>query len=1330
MATFTRSPRRGTAILLSVISVTLLFLLAVPTANASGSTATANPSCPVSSGGRPYKAPSLAQLKYLAGRAIDKRAAETPVTRDQFETIVRRFDADGNGILDRNELEYLTARMGAGNQRSPDDWNPKEVTMVDHLRSVGFQSVAANDHVHDHLAEHYENGITVEHLVEEAFNQEKISANTVKYGSTLTLLERKMDTLGPASCTDHLRLALQILARNGDALPNVECLTVTPANDLCDCFAPVDTSVSVVPASHRLERRILNFNLPILNNGWIRLARDSGSIFSDVISSLLQLREAVAVAGFVAEWGPIIVAIAVVIFVIIELLRFAVSYFNCKPDANDFKGPVAKLTAIGDFVPMNFIAWDPSTPAPTCALAIYISNTCGWEGTADSQSCSNGGELVYPNSCKDIFRYGSCVCGLKCKSKCWKVFQGCCCEALMYRNPRAGRLEPQNGDTLLGKDLTTVEDCAQTCYDSGICAGFSITTTHDNDISKVQCRLSVSDSGDADLVADSASTTWFSNKEAPGAFANGVDFIDIYADLKILWLAGSSGAPAVGGSKVQTALNIIMLSLLAMSGCLERMTFATPDLITTMMTSYQNIHSDFDGSATRLAGVMSTTLTVNPAVVDQCAYFNDPDGLKTVAAMNIFFNSVGVNMFQTASNLRYAALKEGIMPSDGYFQGLPSTGIDKNFKLLTRASLPGWSDMINPTPDPADDTDDDEDELDDDMPDPLPPLEADFQFAPVLGVANSPLSDAITDLCTAFALGAKVSDTLGWAAQKNQPKVPYKWSRLVVVSVGQADAMYQEFTHYECLPLLVGGKTVLWTPRTIRNFPFVCDLIDRRRIWVDGGTHSWQNGVWAKIALTAFLPPVVISGAYQTYMFDEAIITHLDTDHYVAMTSAMNEFRIIYQYFAPNANIFWNNFLDATWRSQTGFTPAQQNPYIDALNYAFKAVGADAQNVRMGSTTQSWGALLTAKNIPLPPGNPYWVGLLAKVLPHRDPDYDADTDNGWDAYTSSKPATIQHIELWNAINREFPLTNQRGYVGGNEPAQFATDLGATTTILWPQPTTLLTNAARCSYGGVEGDGVGATGAGPLRRRMGIANMTETDENPYGPEGAHSDKMVHLEERSVQNDYAAVKNHLSIVTKTTMNGARVVLTGDAISQSLTGIGADAMNCDLFKAPHHGSSNTGQRTDFNGIQADKIIISGRYDKNNPKKPATSTSDPSLPYSTTYLLWIIQSHHASRPDKTLNLYITGIADWPDFPWIIDGTPLRALRDRPGVRPQDCNYNIWRLPVRGAYFGFDTALVADTTEPIYDDVTNAMWVNLGLAANGGGVACDQSWETLTDSY
>ena len=79
----------------------------------------------------------------------------------------------------------------------------------------------------------------------------------------------------------------------------------------------------------------------------------------------------------------------------------------------------------------------------------------------------------------------------------------------MYRAPVTGRLEPKNEGEALETELTTVEECARVCFQSGVCGGFSVTITED--VSKVMFRIAMKD--DVDVVDDEDSTTWFSESE-------------------------------------------------------------------------------------------------------------------------------------------------------------------------------------------------------------------------------------------------------------------------------------------------------------------------------------------------------------------------------------------------------------------------------------------------------------------------------------------------------------------------------------------------------------------------------------------------------------------------------------------------------------------------------------------------------------------------------------------------------------------------------------------------------------------------------------------------
>ncbi|KAJ6465503.1 hypothetical protein C8R47DRAFT_1201552 [Mycena vitilis] len=84
---------------------------------------------------------------------------------------------------------------------------------------------------------------------------------------------------------------------------------------------------------------------------------------------------------------------------------------------------------------LDLVYWERGRdPEPKCAAYMYYSTSCAALGNSWSSHCSEGGQKVFPDSCRGLFKDGSLACGfLGCSSLCWKIStEGCDCDALKY----------------------------------------------------------------------------------------------------------------------------------------------------------------------------------------------------------------------------------------------------------------------------------------------------------------------------------------------------------------------------------------------------------------------------------------------------------------------------------------------------------------------------------------------------------------------------------------------------------------------------------------------------------------------------------------------------------------------------------------------------------------------------------------------------------------------------------------------------------------------------------------------------------------------------------
>ncbi|KAJ3051999.1 hypothetical protein HK097_006994 [Rhizophlyctis rosea] len=860
------------------------------------------------------------------------------------------------------------------------------------------------------------------------------------------------------------------------------------------------------------------------------------------------------------------------------------------------------------------------------------------------------------------------------------------CKVNQYRTPVQGRLEPKNEGDAVQAEITTVEDCARVCYQSGFCGGFSVT--QQDDVNKVMCRIAINE--EVDVVEDDQSTTWYSDKRAPNPFSNGVGFADLVQNFKTLWKSGTPGTT----DKWKIAMRGILISLTVMGNCLDQVAHVFPDVVEHMNTKYRDV-KDFDSGINQMTKFMSAGFAGNREAIKNCAYMDNPDGLEALAAANLYFQSRSINLFHQAGELVQEAYKNKLYPGDGYVGGVPTPGLDPQFRIILRK----WPNFYSENGSSEAETDTDyemEDSVDSEPAEPG----SDSEYGSIPDVFSEVLEKLAIDVATKLKF------------KEESQYEEYQWLRYVAINVGQGDCGYQEFNKWSCKVVSVGGKKLKMDPIMIMRFSGICKPIERRRVWVDCGTGRTGRpastaAIMATLGTAGF---TYAGGSPQPYVFDEAVITHLDTDHYEAIMLAVTDYAAfgMFQWILKaGAQIRWNNYFDQDWRDRvaTGALLTGTNPYFEALNHVVNTVGVNQALNCFKKTTfaqsntdtsPTWRKKFNDNNVPIPNPAPYWIDLIAKIQPEYVAGQAVGTNAAW-TWTrprDAKGVVDKHLKLWYAVRRNF-FEVDPVYQGASAPGQFPTVHA--TSILWPRKRTLELMAQRHSFGGRESD----TTSWQLAKRE-EANSTFVHNSTAA--------FVDLQKRA-DTGFAPWKNHLSITHKVTINRARVVMTGDAISQSFGFMSADGQNAlgaDLFKVPHHGSSKTGERQDLRGIQADKIVVSGRYSFGG-KKPPTLNTDGGEPYSTKYLLWIIGEHWASRSDKRLDLYIT------DFPVNKYTTvPLRYLKDRIGSRPQDCNYRIYTVSTKFFSFNTRTDQDGDDVPPIYDYVYGAREVPLGTPGKG----------------
>ncbi|KNC97256.1 uncharacterized protein SPPG_07644 [Spizellomyces punctatus DAOM BR117] len=1292
-------------------------------------------------------------VNHLANRAITRHRHKSG--RDNYLRVLQAYDGNGDGSLDREEILAMINSIDKSVGKKADN---EEVPKFVHIkRAVGLHDFADEDLV-EQIMVHVGNTGTLRHetLSSMAADAKLRDENNDVYGATCDLIDRKVQELGPSSCDLELRAALSICMKHASILSSLECLSTAKAQDLCSCFdtsqftkrdfMPIEMSTVIAAHTHELIARADSFemtNWPYeLLDGPSRsrltparmpkLQRIGLAVLKAVIRGGARIVfTALRIGGVVL--GPVGIPIAAVeifefcvlspaIFMFTVILidsrgfdRASQYHFNGAAYqlfflrhhfrfvltlagtvtwfVEDFRHPIETLRSTGDLLPVDFVVWSTDQPAPKCSLLLYWSDSCGFQSTGASHTCSHDGRRVHGNSCVDIGRDGSCGCGdfplLWCSSLCWKVTEGCCCEALKFRDPVPGSLAAASS---FEEPLGSVSDCAKLCVHSPGCSAFSVMPNED-DANKAVCRISTTDS--VAIERNDAATTFYS-KGASDEFAGGVTFRDIVQTLKVMYNSDTCDT----GGRWDAAIKQVGLALMVMGNCLRRVVDVFPQLINSMISDYTNV-GDFDTAVVKLRKYLAAGLTAQREVVRGCAYLDNPEGLAAFAAMNIYTASRGINMVPVAEDLLGRATATGLNPSNGYWNGNPSTGVNEQNQILTTRGRRSRSDFEdddpvdpdNPDDPPEDGPDPPEDPGEDDPDKDYEDADKDPNGEPFLKRFRGLLCVRVTVTVTRRPVPQEV-----------------EWINLYVVNDGQADSMVQEHVRYECQNLMQNGVPVVWSSTNVKAYPNACTLKERRRIWVDGGkTHTRSTEVFKQQ-----LGPIVIDGTEKDYYFDEIMVTHNDEDHFASflkvLRSGGDNLGPRGRWVPLQAPMTWNNPMDISTRTIVSAT--EHNDYTKAVNFLAHSVvpliGPKAKTFRLPDTKKKWRDIITAAGL-TPPNEP-WVDSMALVNP------DSAGKQGH-AFTSIL------FELWQRSS-DNGLQVSPGYVGGRPPGQsFRLAVSGSTDVLWP-PTRQLTDIyGRRSFGGTRPDRV--TTQEPLVTRSFSSYVADEQCMPAenAPLGiapvCSSSPFVALDERELPDsklDVAPLKNYISIVTQPHLGAVKLLLTGDVIAQSFARF-TTGRDSHLVKVAHHGSKNTGSRADVSGFtNADVFVITGKW--------RGGRVDGDHPYAVKFILWIIQEHFKVRADNTLRIYVLDAPSDSNIP----NTAFRRFKD-PTFRPADCNFEIWRTNSKKAgFFKFSTKSTADDSgSPIDKVVDGAVLMDFGSKPAKGN--CNLSWDS-TDNF
>ncbi|KAJ3153001.1 hypothetical protein HDU86_005457 [Geranomyces michiganensis] len=1324
-------------------------------------------------------------VNHLAAKAINRFRHKDE--RNAYAEILRRADLNNNGHLERDEVLAMLAKIDEQASDEEDDdvsdaaRSGGKPATIHYKRALGWGNVADDDMAdlimaylpHTRLDKLSD---LVERTLRRPDPMDRVTTGTRsihirdEYSNTCDNIEAKINsplfTTSTTTCRLELRAAIFVCRTHGASLASLECLSTTPSDRLCKCFeitnvspnpkvplemrsmssdlAGVLTPLSSVAAAALVKR----VDIPMVNiNPWLQgftqLSdtasevgaagnRFSTSAVSSIVRKVITSTRELYKLGGEAVWRLIVSRgvwtlslsavgiISAVVFVVISLLlaiygddimRALNQLFNCDNavSQDDFSHPVEKLRAAGDMLPMDFHIWRPDEPAPKCSLLVYWSNNCG------TMQCSDNGQVIHGNTCKDLFRRGSCACqGVKCKPLCWKVTNGCCCEALKFRDPMPGQLAASS--TVEASSLSNF-DCARYCVHYPGCTAFSIMPS-EKDPSISMCRLATSSTDDLKIEANDAATTFYT-KYPETSLAGGATFADIVQNLKVLF---SSKAPG-SGAKWDAALKQLTLSLAVMGNCLMRLAEGLPSVVATMLTDYTNIGTDFDGAVKKLSKFLLVGLA-GTSIAQGCAYLDNLDGLQAVAAFNVFTQSRGVNMFQHAGELVDVLQEAGIQPSDGYYNGQPTTGVDISGKMLAvsgdQPSDPG------PTTDPEGDID---------MTDaPVDAPGVDGNYVDAEGAIN----DYDPNNNFSQRVKALLATIVSLVASKLTVGVPVEWTNLMVINNGQADAMVQESSLHvcdfklsangmsggafftlrsetSCADVKLPGKEIVWDALAVLVAPHLCRVKERHRILVDGGL-SWNNIVRRALSV---LSPTYTNFQEQNVIFDEGLITHNDQDHLGAFLGifASNDAGNGKRWFPPLVPMTWNNPINIDTRTnQLGIQ--DHNNYVRAVDYYARNGGLANMGrvLQPSSTTTRWSDVFTS--IGFPSSSENWASANSVINPD----------------TNGRAGKFFPVNLYKLYYRSRGSCSLNpGFSGATRApgASFASLTSQTTTIRWPPLNQLRGIFQRSSFGGSAVDNV-RTNNLPQRRsfntsseldRREIAEILSTcDEDGFCPvEDANGQAMnisaidlIRREKSTDSLEISELRNYISIVTTVEHNGVRLLLTGDAIFQSFEKAGATVKDAHLVKTAHHGSATTGGRNDVAGFaNADVFVISGRY------WLTRNEAEAGQPYYVKYVLWIIQEHFKVRPGSTLRLYITGVPNDS----VLDNTQWRRLKYTTGFRPQDCNYRIYKTSGQGQSFRFRTksSISLPGAQPITRWVAGAVPVNLGKPGVG---ACNTAFD------
>ncbi|TPX61752.1 hypothetical protein SpCBS45565_g07204 [Spizellomyces sp. 'palustris'] len=1310
-------------------------------------------------------------VNHLANRAITRHKHKSG--RDNYLRVLQAYDGNGDGSLDREEILAMINAIDNGvGKKSDNEDVPKFVHVK---RAVGLHDFADEDLVEQIMVQVGNTGTlrheTLSNLAADAKLREE---NNDMYGPTCDLIDRKVQELGPSSCDLELRAALSICMKHASILSSLECLSTSKAQDLCSCFdtnqftkreiIPIEMTPIIAAPTHELIVRAETFEminwpyelldgpsgpsrsnlrparLPKIQRIGVAVLRAvirggasvvfnalklGGVLLGTVGISIaaLEVFEFCSISPFLPIFMSTTILIVQVLTVLLSIILTAlhINYFSCDITAEDFKHPIEALRSTGDMLPVDFVVWSTDQPPPKCSLLLYWSDSCGFQSTGASHTCSHDGSRVHGNSCVDVGRDGSCGCGafplLWCSSLCWKVTQGCCCEALKFRDPVPGSLAAASS---LEEPLGSVSDCAKLCVHSPGCSAFSVMPNED-DAKTTVCRIATTDS--VSIEQNDAATTFYSKGKdivstlptwptsselipsfstgASDEFAGGVTFRDIVQNLKVMYNSDKCGT----GGRWEGAIKQVGLALMVMGNCLRRVVDVFPQLINSMISDYTNV-GDFDTAVAKLTKYLAAGLTAQREVVRGCAYLDNPEGLAAFAAMNIYTASRGINMVPVAEDLLGRATATGLNPSNGYWNGNPTTGVNAQNQILTTRGRRSRSDFEDDDPVDPDDPDDPPEDGPDPPEDPGEDDPDDEYEDPDRDPNGEPFLKRIAKLC----IRVKITITKRPAPQE------VEWINLYVVNDGQADSMAQEHVRYECQNLMEDGKPVEWTSTNVKAYPNACTLKERRRIWVDGGkTHTRSTEVFKQQ-----LGPIVIDGTEKDYYFDEIMVTHNDEDHFASFLKVLrpggDSLGPRGRWVPLQAPMTWNNPMDISTRTIVSAT--EHNNYTKAVNFLAHSVvpliGPKAKTFRLPDTKKTWRDLITAAGL-TPPNEP-WVDGMALVNPDS-------TGKQGHAFTSIL------FELWQRSS-DNALQVSLGYVGGRPPGQsFRFAVSGSTDVLWPPTRQLKDIYGRRSFGGTRPDRV--TTQEPLVTRSLSSYVadeqcmpTENGSLGMAPVCASS-PFVALDERELSDsrlDVAPLKNYISIVTQPHLGDVKLLLTGDAIAQSFARF-TTGRDSHLVKVAHHGSKNTGSRADVSGFaNADVFVITGKW--------RGGRVDGDHPYAVKFILWIIQEHFKLSWLRLHNgAYIQSPA-FEDAPSDshIPNTAFRRFRD-PTFRPADCNFEIWRTNSKKmGFFKFSTKSTADSSgSPIDKTVDGAVLLDFGSKPARGN--CNLSWDS-TDNF